>query len=247
VGLALIVILVLATVMPPGIGINQPGRAPGTHPGGRELEMKRTVWALCAVFALGAVAYATPPGGSHAYGKSLTDWMKGYMTYLLGVDQPTRDKNVVYMPLPAAIDTGGGHFEGEMNVSLKTGDAFAMTIYVWYGELYGDDSTDPWDYVEPAGITDDTNVLLKIDGKTFIDSSKDDMSDWYFEFDPTQWDNPVYYAAPTELGAIAAVWAKGLGFVHAPLSKGTHTMEIWVTNGTYGGDWHNVWHISVTK
>ncbi len=215
--------------------------------------MKRTIWALCAVFALGAVAYATPPGGSHAYGKSLTDWMKGYMTYLVGDDQPTRDKNVVFMPIPAAVDEDendetDGLWEGEMDVTLKTGDAFAMTMYVWYGEIYNNGwDPDPWDYVDPAGITDDTNVLLKIDGKTFIDSTKDDMSDWYFEFDSDQWDNPVYYPAPSSYGSIAAIWAKGLGFVHEPLSKGSHTMEIWVSNGTYGGNWHNVWHINVTK
>lgn len=211
--------------------------------------MKRIAWALCLVFLFGSVAHAKAHGnGSNAYGKSLADWMKGYMTFLVGVDAPTGDKNVVYMPLPAADDDDGdGLYEGEMDVSLKPGDAFAMTMYVWYGELYEDDSTDDWDFVDSSGITDDTSILLTMDGKTVIDSSTDDMSDFYFEFDETQWDNPVYYAETSSYGSVAAVWAKGLGLTHAPLSKGHHTMEIWVTNGTYGGNWHNVWNIHVAK
>ena len=63
-----------------------------------------------------------------------------------------------------------------MDVTLKPGTPFIMPVSFWYAEVYVDGSIDPF---LPDAVFTESNVLVKIDGKTVIDSDKVDLSKFY--------------------------------------------------------------------
>lgn len=216
--------------------------------------MKRIAIALLICMVSATAAFAAPRGHSTAYGKSLSQWMVQYMTWFLSESGADHDKNVTYMPLPGGDEvvwttdetTGYWLGTGVTSVSMKTGDAFAMPMFVWYGERYQgypDVPDDPWEIVPPHSITD-AMVQVSMDGKTLVDSGTSDMTEYYWEF---WFDNPVVYPEPSWYGSVAALWAKGIGFVHTPLSRGSHTMKLRVQSDYWGVIFDNTWHITVTK
>src|SRR5436309_3154813 len=143
--------------------------------------MKRfTSLAVCLVLALSLSGQASPPGQSKAYGKTLSEWMKLYWTWYLGGDQADHVDNVRFMPLPAGVATGGDGsnadpyvFTGNLDVNWTPGTPFVLPVIVFYGERYLDDSTDP--VMNSADFITGTDILVKVDGKTVINSATQDL------------------------------------------------------------------------
>ena len=71
-------------------------------------------------------------------------------------------------------------------------------------------------------------MQLGLDGKVIFDSDDDDLREFFF--DAQFFDEPIEYPEPSPHGpdpnADAAIWVKGAGFVHPPLSAGEHTLGL---------------------
>jgi hypothetical protein len=192
---------------------------------------------LCVCLAFVPFAVAQNPGHSHAYGKSLGEWMELYWTWFLGGDQEARVGSVVFLPIP---------MDGEEDVTLKVGEKFVLPMLVIVGETYteasGSPDDNPADY--PLELFTAFTVKITLDGKPIIDSDVEDIADYYFE--PQWFDEPVEYLEPADSGAVAAIWVTGLGFVHPPLSKGAHVLNLLIEYDGQGV-YDNTWYIDVVK
>ena len=211
--------------------------------------MRRTVTTMTAV-ALAVALLAAPgvraddgresPPQSKAFGKSLSEWMKLYFTWALGGDQADHVGNVKFLPIPSGEQISGSGtakdpavFQGHLDVTLEPGNAFVLPVAVWTGWSYADGSIDA--QLAPSVFYG----TVKLDGRRI------ELS--YFK--------PVYFhppiPLPPESGGIATIYAQGLGFVHEPLSVGTHTLTL-VSGMTYpapdysyGARYENTWTITV--
>jgi hypothetical protein len=225
--------------------------------------MKRITHCLC-IFAisLAALTWAPTaaksssganPGQSNAFGKPLAEWMKLYFTWSFGGPQAGQEKNVTFLPIPAGepSDADPTVFVGEQDVALRNGQAFALPIFTFYGETYLPLLNLPDDDPDFPGeeIFTGAEVLIRLDGKVIIDSRRDDLRQFYF--DAQFFDEPIFYDEPSSYGSIGALWAKGIGFVHPPLSPGMHRLELFVYNHVDFGFGHfgyaNTWNITVGK
>lgn len=221
---------------------------------------------LCAAGLLaGSVAAKdkTSEPNSKAYGKTLSEWITLYNERALSGSTDTMVNKVKLLPIPAGVWQGDGSFTsadpstlvGELDVTLKPGTPFVLPIAVWYGESYNTGQQD--DAEVDASVFTGSHVLITMDGDAIIDSDVDDLSDWYVA--PSYFDPPVVYATPTSYGSTQANFVQGLGFVHGPLSKGTHTLTLeseiiaFVPDYFNPGDldigvkYSNTWTIVVTK
>jgi hypothetical protein len=190
------------------------------------------------------------PGGSKAYGKPLGEWMKLYWTWFIGGDQEGQVKKVVFLPLPAGTDEDGdGIAVGELDVTLQVGQKFVLPMFVYVGETYVEDVPADDPSFPPDEVFTGATVVIKLDGKVIIDSEDDDLSEFFF--DAQFFDEPIEYPEPSprgpDLTADAAIWVKGIGFVHPPLSPGEHTLELFVYSPDFGFGFQNTWNIEVVK
>jgi hypothetical protein len=192
------------------------------------------------------------PGQSNAYGASLGDWMKSYWTWFLGASDSGGAKNVTFLPIPAGTpsDDDPTVSVGELDFSLRSGQAFALPVFAFIGETYLEANVpdDDPSFLPPEIFTG-ARLLVKLDGKVIIDSDRDDLSEFYFDaqyFDQAiPYDQPVEYAP--DVHAIGAIWVKGIGFVHPPLATGNHTLELFAYSDDFNFGFSNTWHISVGK
>jgi hypothetical protein len=201
--------------------------------------------ALALVFTLSAsLAQAGPPDhhgvpgiappNSHAYGKTLTDWLSTYWRwYYLGAD-PAQSTvgHVQLMPLPAAAYISGSGtpedpalFRGERDITLEPGTPFVLPLFAWVWERY--------DPVLTSGQPDDipmansvslagAHPVLTIDGRTVVT----DANKAAFYVPTTPFDPIVTYPAPSSYGSIAALSFQGVGVVVEPLSVGRHVIHL---------------------
>jgi hypothetical protein len=174
---------------------------------------------------------ASPPQ-SKAFGKTLTEWMQLYWTWLLGGGEDHVGR-VKFLPLPDHFgDLVGGSLTyddpgilvGHVDVTLKPGTPFVLPVIVGYAETYEPALGYPDEPALPAEVfTDPSNLItVYIDGKPVLDSTLASVSPFYFGPAPIS----VTYPEPTPSGAIGAILVQGIGFVHPPLSVGTHTIEL---------------------
>jgi hypothetical protein len=215
--------------------------------------MRGRITAVVSVsLLLGSLSVSGNPARSSAGGHSLGEWMARYTAWSLGGDQPGQEKSTVFLPLPPEEPdpTDPTIVVGTMDLSLRQGQRFALLLFGVYGESYlepGVPDDDPADY--PVDIFNDARVLLTLDGKSIIDSTTGDPSDFFF--DTEFFDEAVVYDEPVEhapdLHSVAALWVKGLGFVHAPLSKGHHTLTLFVYTEDFGFGYSDTWNITVGK
>ncbi len=216
--------------------------------------MKRVAAGLCVGLLTTSLVLAGNPH-SQFRGQGLGNWMKLYWTWFLGGDQAGHVKNTVFLPLPAGepSEEDPTVFVGKTDFTLRPGEAFVLPMFVWIGETYleenvpddnPNDILDEW-FTDPDNVT----VMIRLDGKLIIDSAEDDLNDFFFDaqfFDETIfYDEPIEYAP--DVHAIGAKWVKGIGFVHHPLSKGKHTLELFVYSHVFGFGFDNTWHITVRK
>src|SRR5262249_61483645 len=61
-----------------------------------------------------------------------------------------------------------------------------------------------------------------IDGQAVMDSTKASVRPFYWGPVPLD----VVYVEPSSYGSIATIFAQGIGFVHPPLSVGTHSIYL---------------------
>ncbi len=192
------------------------------------------------------------PAQSHAFGKSLTEWMTLYWQWSIG-GGPDHVGHVSFLPQPAPGAPVSGDFSfddpgvfvGELEVRLRPGTAFVLPVSAWVGESY----------LPELGFSDDspldpsvfTIAEVMLDGKSLIDSSN--LGD--YNYGPAYFDPPIAYEDPTGYGANAAIFVQGVGFVHGPLSKGTHTLTlvsaIQIPEYDLGVMFMNTWTIVVRK
>jgi hypothetical protein len=211
--------------------------------------MMLVAFVLASVPAAQADSNKVLPPHSNAFGKSLAEWQLTYWSWFLGGGS---DKvgNVRLMPLPAGTDDDNdGVWVGSMDVAFEPGEAFMLPISMWIGERYEGYPAVPDDAPPAASSITDGTTVITMDGKTLIDSTTEDVSKYWIG--PVYFDEPLPYAEPTSYGAVAAVFVEGIGFVHAPMSKGAHTLHLQYRSpsscplGCYGYD--NTWHITVAR
>jgi hypothetical protein len=204
--------------------------------------MKRYVTKLAgaalAVTLVGAslVAVEAARGGSPpqstAFGKTLTEWMQLYWTWALGGGGDDHVGHVKFLQLPSGEYAGGsftyadpGVLVGHLDVSLKPGTPFVLPVSIWYGETYLPALGYPDDPPLPADLFTDPGknlIRVSIDGKPVMDSTRASVAPFYFGPAPID----VVYPAPSSYGSTAAIFVQGIGFVHEPLSVGTHKIEL---------------------
>ena len=205
--------------------------------------MKRTVIASIglALLVLLQVVMCVPleagttasPPQSRAYGKTLSEWMRLYFTWFTsGAVGADHVGHVRFLNLPAPVPVSGtgvyadpATLQGHLDIALRPGTPFVLPVVSWVGETYDPALGYDDDPVLPAEIfTDASQVTIKvsIDGKPVMDSTSTSVGPFYFGPVPLD----VTYATPTFYGAVGAIFVQGIGFVHSPLSVGTHTIEL---------------------
>jgi hypothetical protein len=178
--------------------------------------------------------------------------MKQYWTWALGGGQAGQAKNVVFLPLPQGqpSESDPTVAVGSLDVSLRPGQGFAIPVFVFVGETYAEPAVpDDLPSMLPDEVLTGARILVTLDGKPILDSSVDDVSDFFFDtvyFDePLLYDEPVEYAP--DVHAIGSIWVKGVGLVHQPLSKGAHTLRLSVYSDENHFGFDNTWNITVGK
>ena len=221
--------------------------------------MKRVI-AIVLGIALIVPAFSTAAGPSpphsKAFGKSLSEWMVLYQTWALGGDQANHVGRVQFLPIPQGEPVmGTGTLDdplvlaGELDVTLSPGTPFVLPVSVLIGETYIPELGYPDDSPFDASIFTESDVLVTLDDRSLIDSNVDDLRDFYIgpvDFDPT-----IFYEEPTNYGSIGAIFVQGIGFVHPPLSKGSHSLqllsEIRIPEFNYHIIFMNEWTITVAR
>jgi hypothetical protein len=201
----------------------------------------------------GAGAPRIAPPGSHAYGRTLTEWQTAYWRWFLGSDQDPAQSmvgNVKLMPNPDQDVTGAGTPEdpilviGELAIALRPGTPFVLPLFATYGERYNNGTPDD----DPAMYVDRLETIsmhLTIDGRTVVA----DADKGAFYVPATDFDPPVTYPEPTAYGSVAAVWFLGVAIVSPPLAVGQHVIRLDGTDivpGVYSVIFQNTWYVTVT-
>jgi len=217
----------------------------------------RTAAALLLAALIVVPAEAGPP---QAGNRNLDDLLEGWFTWALGGHHPDHMGTVQFLPLPSGqpVDDGAGTADdpvtlrGEIDVTLKKNQSFVLPLLGWTREVYQDGTTDPF---LPDAAFADARVVLKIDGRTVLDSGRDDLEDFYVG--PTRLDHPVVYPEPTSYGSVGTIGFQAIGVVIGPLSPGEHTMTLTaelratVADPNHpvntGAVYENTWHITVRK
>jgi len=202
--------------------------------------MKRVVTMTCLTLvvtllvALGTTVDAGPkasPPQSSAFGKRLPEWLQLYITWLVAGGSGHVGP-VTFLPLPSPNSSeGSGTFDdpatvqGHLDVSLAPGTPFVLAVVGWVGETYDPTLGYPDDPPIPAEFfTDPSKATTKVyvDGTRVMDSTIASVSPFYYGPE----DLDVTYSVATGYGAIGAIFTQGIGFVHPPLSVGTHTIRL---------------------
>lgn len=189
------------------------------------------------------------PGQSSAFGKALGQWEDLYVRWEYGnlAILPDRNGNavvnhVVLMPIPA---TPGDGTPGHLDVTMSPGQPFVLPLQQLLGTSYTDGTPD--DPFVDVSWFQTMDITLQVDGVTVINTSN--VMDYYsqFSFSP-----PV--PLPPDFAPLdSIIWCQAIGFVHTPLSVGTHTIKLDERNteplppGFGGGfvEFHNTWTVTV--
>ena len=207
---------------------------------------------LAIVFLVATVALATnagvKPPHSSGFGNTLGECQLAYWTAALSADGPEKVGRVLLLPLPdGEFNPDTANVEGELAIEYGPGTPFFLPFFVFIGESYVQMVPDdvPADYefifLDNPGLT----AQITLDGNSLIDSSTDDLTDFYSG--PVFFDPPITDGYPINRGdndAAAAIWVQGLGFAHPPLLVGEHTLHLLVDTGL-GFGFDNTWHITV--
>ena len=194
------------------------------------------------------------PPHSHAYGKSLSEWLNVYWRWnLLGQDPSKSVVNgVKLIPLPAGeLVSGAGTpedpalYRGQIEVTIDSNTPFVLPLAAWTVERYNNGTPD--DSVIPNDVfLDGVSPHFTIDGKLVMS----DCNETEFYVPPMPFDPIVVYAAPTSYGSYAVLKVQSIGVVGRPLSVGVHRIhlyESYILPGLFGTIFDNTWIITVKK
>ena len=180
-------------------------------------------------------------------GRSLGEWMKRYWAQTISGAGMPRDMDVAFLPIPnGTAPDGGSTTVGSANVTIGAADSFALPMFVWVGETYmggmpaDDDVTMPpdSDFTGPGN-----RIVVSLDGVEIINSTRDMLSRFFFS--AQRFDMTIPYPMPGPNRAIGAIWVKGVGFLHRPLSVGTHTLHLEQFSSAAMAGYRNTWTITV--
>ncbi|HVK01855.1 MAG TPA: hypothetical protein VM490_00120 [Armatimonadaceae bacterium] len=192
-----------------------------------------------------ATAQRPSPPHSNAYDHTLEEWLKLYVTWFVGGSDSDTVKNVRFLPLPVGVLVSGSGapsdpavLVGNLDVTLKPGTPFVLPMVLYYGESYEPGTPVPVnpDPVLPLSVWNASEMRITLDGKTIIDSSREDKFRYFVP--TTYFDPPVVYSQPTGYGSTQMNWIQGFVFVHPPLSKGTHTLTLESSTFLPGGGFY---------
>jgi len=188
---------------------------------------------------------APVPGHSNAFGQSLGQWLETYWRWVYeGTPLPndahgnTVVGKVVLLDIP---QTPGDGTPGSLDLTLSSGEAFALPFFGVIGFEYSDGTFDP---PEDVNLFKRLKITVKVDGVVVIDHTN--VMDYYaaIDFDP-QISFPEY--------GFSFAFLQGVGMVHQPLKVGKHVVTLDVVNTqamspAYGGgfaEYHNTWNLTV--
>ena len=179
-----------------------------------------------------ATAGDEAPPNSHAYGRSLTEWLSTYWRWSYSGADPAQSTvgNVKLLPLPAAICNGDGTptnpavCVGQLAITLRPGTPFVLPLAVWTVERYAGYPTIPDDPVIADGaFFEGVTPSLSIDGREIVS----DLNKAAYYVSPTEFNPIVVYPTPSSYGSVAAVAYQGYAIVSPPLSVGTHVIKLY--------------------
>jgi hypothetical protein len=200
---------------------------------------------LLTCLTLSAFGGSAPqPAGSHAFGKSSTEWQELYWRWFYGDVSIQTDANgnaavgnVVLLALPNAPGDGT---PGSLDITLKPGQAFVLPEFGFLGTSYTDGT--PPDPMVGLSVFETLEISLTLDGVTIVDSSN--VLDYYAG---------AFLAPEIPLNSpplAAAIWFQGISIVHNPLSVGSHVIHLDVKNTqpVFGfiSEYHNTWNVTVS-
>ena len=155
-------------------------------------------------------AYRIAPPGSHAYGKTLTDWLSVYWRWYYGSGADPAQSfigHVKLMPLPAGEYISGAGtpddpalYRGHLEITLRPGTPFVLPLAAWTVERYNNGNPDD-PSIPDADFLAGVSPSLYIDGRSVVsDSNKAAFYVPLTAFDPI-----VIYPAPTSYNSYAVV------------------------------------------
>ncbi len=171
------------------------------------------------------------PPGSHAYGKTLTEWLSAYLRWGLSGADPAQSTvgHVLLLPIPAGEYVSGGGtpddpalYRGQLEITLRPGTPFVLPLATWTVERYTGYPATPDDPAIPdAEFIAGVSPTLYIDGRLVVS----DANKAAFYVPLTAFDPIVVYPTPTSYGSVATVAFQGYGIVSPPLSVGRHVIH----------------------
>jgi hypothetical protein len=214
-----------------------------------------TFWlAPAAVAGSGAPRIAPPQ--SHAYGKTLTEWLSIYWRWNYSGADPAQSfiGQVKLLPLPVSeyIDGDGtpdspAVLRGQLAITLRPGTPFVLPLSLWGAERYNDGRPDDPMFSD-AEFLAGVSPTLTIDGRLVVS----DANAAVFYVGPTAFDPIVTYPAPTSYNSYALLAFQGHGIVSPPLPVGTHVIHmyesyiIWTAPYFIAQIYDNTWIVTVT-
>ena len=186
----------------------------------------------------------------HAYTRAVALSQQFYWPWNLGASNHQTVGPLFMVPLPEGTPVSDDPFvlQGSTSFDVKPGRTLVLPITVYIGEAYEDGTQD-----DPADSPIDfaaSSLLLTVDGRVVADSSRASIS--CLDFGTVRFAKPIPYETPTDYGAVAAVWVKGLGVLLPPLRPGDHQIELQVVTPTadlFGVDvgYYNTWYVHVGR
>lgn len=186
----------------------------------------------------------------HAYTHAVALSQQFYWPWNLGASNHQTVGPLFMVPLPEGTPVSDDPFvlQGSTSFDVKPGRTLVLPISVYIGEAYEDGTQD-----DPADSPIDfaaSSLILTVDGRVVADSSRSSNS--CLDFGTVRFAKPIPYETPTDYGAVAAVWVKGLGVLLPPLRPGDHQIELQVVTPTadlFGVDvgYYNTWYVHVRR
>jgi hypothetical protein len=214
------------------------------------------LWTAPVAAADGGAPRIAPPG-SHAYGRTLTEWLSTYLRWGLTGADPAQSTvgPVMLLTIPAgAYVSGAGTpddpalYRGQIEMTLRPGTPFVLPLATWTVERYAGYPSTPDDPAIPdAEFIAGVSPTLYIDGRLVVS----DANKAAFYVPLTAFDPIVVYPTPTSYGSVAAVAFQGYGIVSPPLSVGRHVIHLYEpyiiqTTLSLGVIYDNTWIVTVS-
>ena len=223
----------------------------------RKLGIVTATMMAALMLLAGAPAMAGSPKGvcqSGGYNKVvLANAMAKYWTWYYGGVGSQQIGNLFLVPLPTnGVPISGSSliFQGDTSFTVRTGKTLVLPMSFYLGETYVDNNPPPDD---PANYPIDykaSTLLLKVDGRVIVDSSRTKLDCVYIDL--TYFPQPIVYPEPSSYGSNAAIWMFGLGILLPPMSPGRHIIDMQVVSPlreVFGVDlgYYNTWYVTVVK